>query len=64
MKFAVMDWNYAERLGRKVAMQVLEDSFRPEKIIALWNLVGNISALVLNFENSRDEKGCRKMSRL
>ncbi len=35
MKFAVMDWNYAERLGRKVAMQVLEDNFRPEKIIAL-----------------------------
>jgi len=64
MKFAVMDWNYAERFGRKVAMQVLEDSFRSKKIIALWNLVGNISALALNFENSRDEKGCRKMSRL
>jgi hypothetical protein len=31
MKFAVMDWNYAERLGRKVAMQVLEDSFRSKK---------------------------------
>uniref|UniRef100_A0A7J2TIL1 Phosphoribosyltransferase n=1 Tax=Archaeoglobus fulgidus TaxID=2234 RepID=A0A7J2TIL1_ARCFL len=35
MKFAVIDWNYAEKLCRKVAMQVLEDDFRPEKIIAL-----------------------------
>lgn len=33
-RYVVLNWNYAEMLCRKVAMQVLEDSFRPEKIIA------------------------------
>lgn len=34
-RYVVIDWNYAETLCRKVAMQVLEDSFKPEKIVAL-----------------------------
>ncbi len=34
-RYVVVNWNYAEMLCRKVAMQVLEDSFRPEKIVAL-----------------------------
>lgn len=33
-RYVVLDWNYAEMLCRKVAMQILEDSFRPEKIFA------------------------------
>ncbi len=33
-RYVVVNWNYAEMLCRKVAMQVLEDSFRPEKIVA------------------------------
>ncbi|MEM2726971.1 MAG: phosphoribosyltransferase [Archaeoglobaceae archaeon] len=33
-RYVVLNWNYAEMLCRKVAMQVLEDSFRPEKIVA------------------------------
>ncbi|MFN3384812.1 MAG: phosphoribosyltransferase [Archaeoglobaceae archaeon] len=35
MRFAVVSWEYVERLCRKVAMQVLEDNFRPDKIVAL-----------------------------
>ncbi|MCS7118884.1 MAG: phosphoribosyltransferase [Archaeoglobaceae archaeon] len=35
MKFMVLNWDYAEKLCRKVAMQVLEDKFKPEKIVAL-----------------------------
>lgn len=35
MKYALLSWSYAERLCRKVAKQVLEDKFEPEKIIAL-----------------------------
>lgn len=34
-RYVVINWDYAERLCRKVAMQVLEDSFRPEKIVGL-----------------------------
>jgi hypoxanthine phosphoribosyltransferase len=33
-RYVVVNWNYAEMLCRKVAMQVLEDAFRPEKIVA------------------------------
>lgn len=33
-RYAVLNWEYAELLCRKLAMQVLEDTFRPEKIIA------------------------------
>ncbi|MEM0315579.1 MAG: phosphoribosyltransferase family protein, partial [Archaeoglobaceae archaeon] len=35
MKFVAVNWEYVERLCRKVAMQVLEDDFRPDKIVAL-----------------------------
>lgn len=35
MKFLVVNWEYVERLCRRVAMQVLEDDFRPDKIVAL-----------------------------
>lgn len=35
MRFLVVNWEYVERLCRKVAMQVLEDDFRPDKIVAL-----------------------------
>ncbi|MEM0202577.1 MAG: phosphoribosyltransferase family protein [Archaeoglobaceae archaeon] len=35
MKFVAVNWEYVERLCRKVAMQVLEDNFRPDKIVAL-----------------------------
>lgn len=35
MKYAVVNWDYTERLCRKVAMQILEDDFRPDKIVAL-----------------------------
>ncbi len=35
MRFAVVNWEYVERLCRKVAMQILEDNFRPDKILAL-----------------------------
>ncbi|MCS7129995.1 MAG: phosphoribosyltransferase family protein [Archaeoglobaceae archaeon] len=33
-RYVVLNWDYAEMLCRKVAMQILEDSFRPEKIFA------------------------------
>ncbi|MDI9610757.1 MAG: phosphoribosyltransferase family protein [Archaeoglobales archaeon] len=33
-RYVVLNWDYAEMLCRKVAMQVLEDSFKPEKIVA------------------------------
>jgi len=33
-RYVAVNWDYAEMLCRKVAMQVLEDSFRPEKIVA------------------------------
>uniref|UniRef100_A0A7J3M564 Phosphoribosyltransferase n=1 Tax=Archaeoglobus fulgidus TaxID=2234 RepID=A0A7J3M564_ARCFL len=35
MKFVAVNWEYVERLCRKVAMQVLEDDFKPDKIVAL-----------------------------
>lgn len=35
MRFALVSWDYAERLCRKVAMQILEDDFKPDKIVAL-----------------------------
>lgn len=35
MKFVAVNWEYVERLCRKVAMQVLEDDFIPDKIVAL-----------------------------
>ncbi|MCS7144315.1 MAG: phosphoribosyltransferase family protein [Archaeoglobaceae archaeon] len=34
-RYVVVNWDYAEMLCRKVAMQILEDSFRPEKIVAV-----------------------------
>jgi hypoxanthine phosphoribosyltransferase len=33
-RYVAVNWDYTEMLCRKVAMQVLEDSFRPEKIVA------------------------------
>lgn len=33
-RYIVINWDYAEMLCRKVALQVLEDSFKPEKIVA------------------------------
>ncbi|MCX8172028.1 MAG: phosphoribosyltransferase [Archaeoglobaceae archaeon] len=33
-RYVVVNWNYAELLCRKVAIQILEDSFKPDTIVA------------------------------
>lgn len=34
VRYVVVNWDYAETLCRRVAMEVLEDKFKPEKIFA------------------------------
>jgi len=54
MRCVTVSWNYADLLSRRVAMQILEDGFKPDCIVALAKGGWFVGCILYDFLGAKD----------